>query len=231
MLQPIITEINSLRIILASASPRRKQILENVGMSIEVVPSTFEENLEQSAFPTPADYAKATARGKAIEVARRLGVSEKQSGDSVKPPPDIVIGADTIITVGDKIYGKPKDREDAKNTLTQLSGKSHMAITGLVVVTPASWKVGKLFVEDNKPPLCVSECHEVTKVFMTDLAPEIMNSYLDSGEFNGRAGAYSIQGLAGSFIEAVDGDFYNVVGLPLHRFCRELLHICMTKQD
>lgn len=123
MLQPIITEINSLRIILASGSPRRKEILENIGMNIEVVPSTFKEDLDPTSFASPIEYAKETARRKAVEVARRLGMAEKQSGDSVNSPPDIVIGADTIITVGDKIYGKPKDEEDAKRTLEELSGK------------------------------------------------------------------------------------------------------------
>lgn len=123
MLQPIITEINSLRIILASGSPRRKEILENIGMNIEVVPSTFKEDLDPTSFASPIEYAKETARRKAVEVARRLGMAEKQSGDSVNSPPDIVIGADTIITVGDKIYGKPKDEEDAKRTLKELSGK------------------------------------------------------------------------------------------------------------
>ncbi|GAB1597434.1 probable bifunctional dTTP/UTP pyrophosphatase/methyltransferase protein [Argonauta hians] len=200
-------------------------------MNIEVVPSTFEENLDPHNYLTPMDYARATAREKALVVARRLGVSEKQSGDSVKSAPQMVIGADTIITLGDKIYGKPKNRQEAEDTLNALSGKPHMAVTGVSIVTPASWRVGRLLKEDDHPEVCVYDLHETTKVFMMRLTPEILKAYLDSGEYEGRAGSYSIQGVAGSLVEAIDGDFYNVVGLPLHKFCRGVLEILMTKLE
>lgn len=201
-------------------------------MNIEVVPSTFKENLDPTSFASPIEYAKETARRKAVEVARRLGMAEKQSGDSVNSPPDIVIGADTIITVGDKIYGKPKDEEDAKRTLKELSGKPHIAITGFVLVTPGTWKVGHLLKEsEDKPALCVMLAYETTEVFMCDLPPEIINAYLKTGEPMGRAGSYSIQDLAATFVESINGDYYNVVGLPLHKFCRQMLQVCMTKQQ
>lgn len=207
-------------------------MLENIGMNIEVVPSTFKEDLDSTAFATPIEYAKETARRKGVEVARRLGMAEKVSGDCVKPPPDVVIAADTIITLGDKIYGKPKDEEDAKKTLKELSGKPHIAITGFTLITPGTWKVGHLLKEsEDKPTLCVSLGYETTEVFMTDLAPEIIDSYVKTGEPMGRAGSYSIQDLAATFVESINGDYYNVVGLPLHAFSRQLLHICMTKQD
>ncbi|XP_071078733.1 probable bifunctional dTTP/UTP pyrophosphatase/methyltransferase protein [Haliotis cracherodii] len=214
MLQPIMHVLNVQRIILASGSPRRKQILQNIGLQFEAVPSTFEENLDKSLFPHPSDYVKENARLKALEVANKL------AGDQIVP--DLVIGADTVVAMDNTIYEKPKSRDDAINMLTGFSGRSHTVYTGMALVSPLQSSVitsGEV-TEDGKFRLNLF--HEATDVMMTDLTEEVVKMYIDTGEPMDKAGGYGIQAIGGTLVKGIRGDYFNVMGFPLHSFSRTL---------
>ncbi|XP_071786944.1 probable bifunctional dTTP/UTP pyrophosphatase/methyltransferase protein isoform X2 [Asterias amurensis] len=204
MLQPIISELSSMRIILASGSPRRKDVLSKIGLKFEVVPSTFEENLDKSLFNSAKDYVKETALKKAEEVAQRLQGANQ---------PNLIIGADTVVVLGDTILEKPRDDEHAYEMLSQLNGSSHYVHTGVALLTPK--RGDKTFDK--------VQFHETTEVKFADLSPEIIRAYVATGESLDKAGGYGIQEIGGSLVQSVSGDYFNVVGFPLHSFCKQLL--------
>ncbi|XP_075537077.1 putative bifunctional dTTP/UTP pyrophosphatase/methyltransferase protein isoform X1 [Dermacentor variabilis] len=202
MLEPLLCALDKKRIVLASASPRRKEILNMLGFRYDVVASSFEENLDKHAFTTPAEYCVRTAEGKARDVARVL----QQKNEAV----DLVIGADTIVVKGNSLYEKPKDSSDAERMLNELSGEVHSVQTGVALIYRC-----------NDDFRCMT-FHETTEVFMAPMSQEIIKAYVRTGEPLDKAGAYAIQGKGGSLVEKIVGDFYNVMGFPLHRFCKEL---------
>ncbi|XP_049518087.1 probable bifunctional dTTP/UTP pyrophosphatase/methyltransferase protein isoform X2 [Dermacentor silvarum] len=126
MLEPLLCALDKKRIVLASASPRRKEILNMLGFRYDVVASSFEENLDKDAFTTPAEYCVRTAEGKARDVARVL----QEKNEAV----DLVIGADTIVVKGNSLYEKPKDSSDAERMLNELSGAGHFVQTGVALI-------------------------------------------------------------------------------------------------
>lgn len=194
------------RVILASASPRRKDILELTGVAFEVAPPSFPEMLSKAAWPRPQDYARETATGKALEVAGRAAKEDPET-------PTLVIGADTVVAVDGWILEKPRDREDALGMLRRLSGKQHSIITGVAMVTWGGCR---------GPAQEVSAFHEETCVTFSSLSEELIHEYVDSGEGWDKAGAYAIQGRGAMLVQGVLGDVLNAVGFPLNRFCREL---------
>ncbi|KAG9485677.1 hypothetical protein GDO78_008658 [Eleutherodactylus coqui] len=208
LLNPVISKLAGKRVVLASASPRRQDILSNVGLRFEVVPSWFKETLDKSLFSAPYEYAVETAKQKALEVARRMHVKHLKT-------PDIVIGADTIVTLEDTILEKPFDKQDAYNMLSRLSGKEHSVYTGVVIVHCSSQ-------EDNHLETDIIDFYEETKVKFADLSEDLLWEYIDSGEPMDKAGGYGIQSLGGMLVESVHGDFLNVVGFPLNHFCKKL---------
>ena len=175
------------KIILASGSPRRKELLESISLSFEVVVSNITESIDPKLPP----YLTALELSliKACFVAKDLS------------EPSLVIGADTIVVLDDKILGKPKTKEDAYNMLNALSSKTHSVYTGVSVVESHTGKALSMYME--------------TKVKFKALSDEIIHNYIASGEPMDKAGAYGIQGEGGNFAESIDGDFNNVVGLPL----------------
>lgn len=202
--------LSTKRIILASASPRRSQIVRTLGLNAEVIPSTFDETLEKTAFSSPGEYAAETALHKAIEVSgRTFGANNEKSAD-------LVIGADTVVELDGFILEKPKDEDDAVRILSTLSGRQHRVFTGVSLVLPSARDptVGK-------PPL-VHTFWEETKVEFACLEKETIKTYVKSGDPMDKAGAYGIQGIGGSFVRSITGCFYNVVGFPIHRFSAEL---------
>ncbi|KAK3099936.1 hypothetical protein FSP39_012123 [Pinctada imbricata] len=215
MLQPVLHQLNSQRLVLASGSPRRKQILENIGLKFDVIPSNFEENLDKSSFKHPADYARETAKRKALEVAKRL-----QGSDN---PADLVIGADTVITQDDMLFEKPSNKEHAREMLTKFSGGSHFVCTGVILVAPKASKVykGTQSIDD----FSITEFDSRTEVFMSKLSQEVIDAYVETGESFDKAGGYGIQAVGGTLIEGIKGDYFNVMGFPLHKFCVELMKI------
>src|SRR5687768_18549538 len=132
MLEPIRHILLAQRNVLASASPRRREILSSVGLPVEVIPSNFVEDLDKDSFSHPCEYVKETAKQKAVEVWKRLTASSPDTR------PDLVIGADTVVTFDEVIYEKPRDSEDAVNMLSKLSGQKHVVFTGVALVTPSS---------------------------------------------------------------------------------------------
>lgn len=200
MLEPIRHSVlNGKRIILASSSPRRSEILQNIGLKFEVVPSKYEEDLKPESFKNHGEYAVATAYNKVIDVDKLL------SNDSIKP--EIIIGADTVVSLAGKVLGKPKDKSEAFKYLKELNGKQHTVYTGMVIKTRKD----------------IQKFYESTSVFMAPLDDKTIQAYVDTSEPLDKAGAYGIQGFGGSIIEKIDGDYFNVMGLPLHSFCKHLL--------
>lgn len=175
-------------IFLASGSPRRQCLLQQIGLKFTTWPADIEEDL--SAPVSPLEVAQSIAFDKAQAVSRQLGRG-------------IIIAADTIVVGQGVIMGKPRNREEAFDMISRLSGQCHQVITGLCVAD----------VQDN-----VSDVDaEITEVFFAALSPEEINCYLDSGEWMDKAGGYAIQGRGALLITRIEGCYFNVVGLPLHR--------------
>lgn len=206
MLEPLLSVLDKKRIVLASASPRRREILRVLGLRCQIVASSFKENLDKSRFAQPVDYALATAIGKAQSVAKAL--REEPT------PVDLVIGADTIVVQDGQILEKPKDASDAVRMLMQLSGKMHRVQTGVALVLRCG------------DELKTQTFQETTEVSVASLSPAVIEAYVATGEPFDKAGAYGIQGKGGSLVERINGDYFNVVGFPVHRFCRELTKWC-----
>ncbi|MBR2646307.1 MAG: septum formation protein Maf [Clostridia bacterium] len=182
--------------ILASASPRRKELLGEVLDDFLILPSTAEEVVEGT--PTPAELVQTLAKQKASEVAAR----KEAQGYAV-------LGADTVVAIGDKVLGKPKDEADAFQMLSKLSGRTHEVYTGVCMLYPK--KDGTL---DEK---VAAAC---TKVRFYTLNKEQILAYIATGSPMDKAGAYGIQD--GGLVEGIDGSFSNVVGLPIE-LCKEML--------
>jgi nucleoside triphosphate pyrophosphatase len=170
-------------LVLASTSPQRRAILEQLGVPFDVIPPRYVE--DDAAEDLPAELVKAHSAGKARSVAE--GAGERP-----------VLGVDTAVVVDGKVYGKPGSAEEAAEMLETLAGRSHDVISGLCLLTPA-WE----------------EIHaEATRVSFRSLTPRDVASYVAAGEWEGRAGAYAIQGRGAALVERIDGDYLNVVGLP-----------------
>ncbi|XP_053165575.1 probable bifunctional dTTP/UTP pyrophosphatase/methyltransferase protein isoform X2 [Hemicordylus capensis] len=210
VLNPVFGKLVNKRVVLASASPRRQEILTNVGLRFEVVPSWFKETLEKSSFDAPYKYAVETAKQKALEVAKRMHLKHLRT-------PDVVIGADTIVTIEKQILEKPVDKQDAYKMLSRLSGKEHSVFTGVAIVHCNS--------KDNQLETEVTDFYEETKVKFAELSEELLWEYIHSGEPMDKAGGYGIQALGGMLVEYVHGDFLNVVGFPLNHFCKKLAEL------
>lgn len=220
VLNPVISKLAGKLVVLASASPRRLEILRNVGLRFEVVPSWFKETLDKSLFKAPHEYAVETAKQKALEVARRMPIKHLKT-------PDIVIGADTIVTVDGMILEKPVDKHDAYRMLSSLSGKEHSVYTGVAIVLCHDK-------ENEEVDYQLIEFYEETKVKFADLSEDMLWEYINSGEPMDKAGGYGIQALGGMLVEYVHGDFLNVVGFPLNHFCKQLSLIynhCLPSSD
>jgi septum formation protein len=178
-----------MRIILASASPRRSDLLTQMGLKFEVIPSDQEEKVVDDL--PPHRLVVELALKKVESVAKRV------QGQA------LIIGADTIVVKGDKVLGKPKDEDEAFRMLMELQGQVHEVITGLAVMEVPARK-------------CVT-AYEKTVVEMASLTRQEVEGYIRTGEPMDKAGAYGIQGLGGMLIKRIEGCYYNVVGLPIHR--------------
>ncbi len=178
-------------LVLASASPRRQELLRNAGIPFEVQPAHIAED------PLPGepakDCAERLAREKALAVARLR-------------PGNAVLGADTVVVIDSQILGKPAGAADAARMLRLLSGRTHRVITGVCLVLDGECSVGS----------------EITSVEMSEISEEEIASYVATGEPMDKAGAYAIQGIASRWIPRIEGDYSNVVGLPVARVYRML---------
>ena len=176
-----------IRLILASNSPRRRELLQNAGFQFDVRPSGIEET--RLPGETAEDFARRLARDKALDVARQSDAGS------------FVLGADTVVAINGEILEKPVDAADAARMLRTLSGQTHRVVTGVCLV--------------RAPENVLAWTHETTSVSFRNLTEEEIGSYVESGEPFDKAGGYAIQGLASRFIPRIEGCYFNVVGLPI----------------
>ncbi len=174
------------RIVLASASPRRKELLELLGLRFEVEPSNYDEETVSGSEPH--------------EMVRELSLGKARAA-AAKHRDAFIIGADTIVVLGNKVMGKPHTASEAKKMLHTLNGKVHAVITGFTILDTETGKVLSRSVE--------------TKVHIRKLTPEEIDNYVRTKEPLDKAGGYAIQGLGAVLVERIEGDYFNVVGLPL----------------
>jgi septum formation protein len=190
-------------LVLASASPRRQELLRNAGISFTVQPANIDET--PFAGERPQEHAERLAREKALVVWRTR-------------PQDVVLGADTIVVVDEAILGKPVDAEDAVRMLRLLSGRVHRVITGVGLVRAGDSR------DLINPGERLRSASETTLVTMNEVADDEIRDYVATGEPMDKAGAYAIQGGASRWIPRIEGDYSNVVGLPValvYRMLRE----------
>jgi len=187
------------RLLLASTSPRRRELLGLLGLPFDVIASRYDEDSLSPDGLTPPDYVTHLAAGKASEVAART------EGDA------LVIGADTTVILDGATLNKPADGEDARRMLRLLSGRTHQVYTGLCLIAVQNGLMGS-----------VQTDHAVTDVTFDTLTDETIAVYVSTGEPLDKAGAYGIQGKALSFIPGIHGDYFNVVGLPVFLLCKML---------
>lgn len=180
-------------IILASESPRRKELLEKIGLKFKVIKSNFKEYADPKL--SPHQLVKKLS----LEKAKAVFKNHKDS---------LIIAADTFVVCGGRVLGKPKDKKDARRMLSSLSNKSHLVITGFTIIDCSLNKIITKSIE--------------TKVRMKKLNDKEINDYIATKEPFGKAGAYAIQEKGSMFIQKIEGDFFNAVGLPIHTIAWEL---------
>lgn len=193
------------RIVLASASPRRLELLASLGLEVEVRPSGYEEPDDLSI--TPLQLAIRHAHAKALDVARQL---QPAAGE-------VIVAADTVVDLNGVALNKPTDAADAARMLGALSGREHRVHTAYAIAVPAAHPGYALAEADG-----LVEESSTTRVRFYRLEAEEIAAYIASGEPMDKAGAYGIQGRAASLVESIDGDFYTVMGFPLGRFVRTM---------
>ena len=176
------------RLILASASPRRAALMREHGFAVEIIHPAVDERNEVQAGADPTRLAEALSAIKARNVAAKL-----EDG--------WILAGDTVVSLGDRVYGKPVDRRDARRILSTLSGTTHQVITAVTLLDAATGA------ELTR--------HDTTAVTMRSLSDDELEAYLDTGAWTGKAGAFGIQDRGDSFIDRIDGSFTNVVGFPM----------------
>ena len=209
----------NVRLVLASASPRRRELLSQIGLEFTVMPSTKEENAKTTE---AGALVQELSRQKAVDIWEQLSGGQGQNPDAdqeqiseetqepnlngKRQPELLVIGADTVVCCEGKILGKPHSREAAAEMLTALQGRSHEVYTGVTLYSQSE-------------TVTFFECTQVEFFPMTEVE---ISEYIDSKEPMDKAGAYGIQGLGARFVKGIRGDYNNVVGLPVGRLYQEL---------
>jgi len=192
-----------MKLILASGSPRRAEILQSAGFPFTVMSSAVDET------PIPGESA--------LEIVKRLAFAKAELVAARAVGPAIVIAADTVVVLDNTIFGKPRTTEDARQMLEKLAGRTHTVTTGVALI--------------RLPDVERREFQETTHVQFSALDDEEITRYLASGEPFDKAGAYAIQGRAGRYILRIEGCYYNVVGLPLARLCTALAELGWTEDN
>jgi septum formation protein len=184
---------NELKLVLASASPRREEILKKLNLKFTIVPSKINE--EEFTESDPVELVKKLALEKAKSVSELVEEA-------------IVIAADTVVVYNNKILGKPEDEADAKEILSYLSSNQHQVITGVAVL--------------NSQTKESHVDHNITDVKMMTMTEKEIDNYIETGEPMGKAGSYAIQGYGGLFVEEIKGSYHSVMGLPIHQLAKLL---------
>ncbi len=185
--------------VLASGSPRRKELLHRIVDDFDVIPATGEEN---PVSEEPDKIVEELSFQKASEIFNRIFTDGGSN--------DIVIGSDTVVSYNHRVLGKPADKDDATRMIGMLSGNTHEVYTGVTV----------FYVKNGSPESFTFS--EKTSVRVADMSSEEIAEYVESGEPDDKAGAYAVQGLFAKYIYGIDGDYYNVMGLPVARLYHEL---------
>ena len=185
-------------IILASASPRRSELLAQIGIRFRVEKSHGEEHITKTA---PGEIVEELSLQKAAEVARRFDTG-------------IILGADTIVWADGKVLGKPKDREDAKSMLLLLQNRSHSVFTGVTLIR-----------KEHGEKTMIRTFHRETRVHVHAMSDEEIEAYLDTGDPFDKAGSYGIQGPFAAYVDGIEGDYLTVVGLPVSAVYQELKYL------
>ena len=181
-----------MKIILASKSPRRKQLLEMIGVDFDIVPSNEDEVLENNI--------SIEEQAKKLAYIKAKSVFDKTYGDR------IVIGSDTmVVDLDGKIYGKPKDRDDAINTLNKLKNTKHMAITGICILVQ----------KDNEYIEHLD--YDIAELYISDMTKEEIEKWVDTGKAYDKAGSYAVQGEFAVYIDKINGNFSTIMGLPINK--------------
>ncbi|KAF8557114.1 Maf/Ham1 [Imleria badia] len=226
---PGIKKLRNKRVVLASASPRRKDILKTIGLEPEIVPSTFAEDLPLSSFEQIHEYPVATAMHKAVEVYERLVTENPED------PPDLVIGADTVVLTHalpattfemetgtrQELLEKPTSKADHLRMLQDLNGNVCEVVTGVSLVYPVL----------TAPGYATREMDERTLVYFVDSPLHILKAYVENGEGFDRAGGFAVQGLGSILIRKMNGDYNNVVGFPGASFFQFLDKLVEEEED
>ncbi|KAG8813843.1 hypothetical protein FRC19_002155 [Serendipita sp. 401] len=226
---PGINKMKNKRVVLASNSPRRREILKTFGIEPDIVPSTFAEDLPKSSFRNMYEYPVANAQHKAVEVYERLVQEDEENA------PDLVIAADTVVLSMEEsvvtgfqgndlavgLLEKPETREENLRMLKELNGKACQVVTGVVVLFPIL----------TAPGYRMQSIEERTTVHFNDNSERKLKAYVDSGEGLDRAGGFAIQGLGGLLVGKIEGDFWNVVGFPASAFFTLLDYLVEEDDD
>lgn len=190
-----------MKLILASASPRRREILATLGVSFEVYTADADE---------ACDIVEPGLRVEAIAAAKcRASLEALEAEGRLDPATDtetVILASDTLVSLDGVFLGKPQDAADARRMVAMLAGRTHIVSSGLCI-----WHAGRTVT-----------AHELTGVTFAPMTDAELDTYIATGESMGKAGAYAIQGYAARFIAGIDGDYFNVVGLPVHRLYRTL---------
>lgn len=195
------------KLILASASPRRRELLRQIGLEFEIIPSYMEE---KTVTRVPFEMVMELSAGKAADVFEKLSAEKRNSV--------IVVGADTVVALQGQIMGKPGSKKEAQDMLSALQGKTHQVYTGVTLI----WQRNQ-----EGEPARIS-FYEKTDVTMYSMDMQEIKGYVDTGEPMDKAGGYGIQGKCAAFIKEIRGDYYNVVGLPIGRLYQEIKEINAT---
>jgi septum formation protein len=189
-----------MKIILASSSPRRAEALRNAGIEFELRPAPVDES--RNAGESPSEYVQRLALAKARATADKL----RNTRENI-----LIVGADTVVLIGDEILGKPESAEDARRMLRRLSGTVHEVHTGLALLRRSG--------ADSRRPTATDErvVEEISRVHFAPLTEVEIDAYLATGEPFDKAGAYGIQGIGGRYVTRVEGCYFNVMGMPLAR--------------
>ena len=196
MLVPLRNQLDSMKIVLGSTSPRRRELLEPF-FKFEVVPSQFDEStISPADFPNPSEFVRVQAQKKCEDIERRVTDA------------DLILTADTIVFVDNTILGKPGTHEKAYEMIKMLNNRMHIVETGVYITMPKRNRSVSFSVK--------------TQVFFDNLSEEVIRAYADSDDPLDKAGAYGIQSGAMSLVKKIDGDYANVVGLPVNAVCSEI---------
>ena len=213
---PILDILNNDRdIILASGSPRRRELMHLIGLKFRVITSSFEENLDKNEFKEACQYCLITAKHKALDVIKNLEIKGTVNKGT------ILISSDTIVEIDNTILEKPKDRDDAIKMLTLLRGRTHQVHTSICLYSNMN---------DNKKLVEVDSFVSTSSITFSKFSDDDLLYYVSTSEPYDKAGSYGIQGLGSVFVESISGDYFTIMGFPIFLLSKKLVSLYHSNQ-